>query len=309
LPLKCPVKSFETSFHEFLQQLLLNTGIDGEDQNIEDYKSIFHKLKSANFDELDFVRFIEEMQLGRKLTKKTTVAEAVVIDEFYNNDTSKKEDFGKTLVKRCRKVIFESKFIEYTILIGWCGFLALALFLEMGIIEAAGGSTIFIICLFLAKKKIGNNIPHFELNDKEWGEVQMEGKPDVNEMKTFDKPFIFERFSDTILIEEMKRPYIALLEDDGGSHLDVDIQDKHYIDSGIFIGRNKDLVNIHFLNQEVGKVHSEIWKEASKIYIKDLNSMNGTWLNGIRLKTDEALELKDGDIIIFAIRKCIFRNI
>ena len=336
LPLKNSDKSFEVSFHGFLQRLLLKTEIDGVDENIQDYKAIFHKLQDKNFDELDFIKFAEEMLLTRKLFKKTSIEEKDVMDEFYSNRVNTKEKFGKSINSfnkninsfnkninsEFKKLIFESKIIEYTVLIGWCGFLALALFLGMGIFEAAGGSLIFIIVLFLAKRTIGNNQPHLELNDKEWAEEigkdsetddkmndGINDEIDVKEMKTFEKPFILDYFSDTMLIEDMKRPFIALLEDSEGRILDEVDQDKHFIESGIFIGRNKDLVNMHFTDREIGKVHSEIWKESSKIYIKDLNSKNGTWLNGIRLKIDEPMELSDGDVIIFAMRKCIFRDI
>lgn len=336
LPLKNSDKSFEESFHGFLQRLLLKTEIDGQGENIQDYKAIFHKLQDKNFDELDFVRFAEEMLLTRKLFKKTSVEEKDVMDEFYSNGVKTKENFGesinsfnknitgfnKNITSGLKKLIFESKIIEYSVLIGWCGFLALALFMEMGIFEAAGGSIIFIIVLFLAKRTIGNKQPHLELNDKEWAdEMEIDGEVDdkindgindgidVKVMKTFEKPLVLDYFSDTMLIEDMKRPFIALLEDGEGRILDEVDQDKHFIESGIFIGRNKDLVNMHFTDQEIGKVHSEIWKESSKIYIKDLNSKNGTWLNGIRLKLDESMELCDGDVIIFAMRKCIFRDI
>ena len=325
LPLKNSDKHFEESFHGFLQKVLLKTDIDGNDENIQDYKTIFHKLQAKNFDELDFVRFAEEMLLTRKLFKKTSVEEKDVIDEFYSNRVSPKKNFEKSkngfnrnIINGFRKLIFETKIIEYSVLIGWCGFLALALFLEMGIYEAAGGSIIFIIVLSLAKRMIGNNQPHLELNDKEWAtEMEMddevgdkiEGKIHVKEIKTFENPLILDYFSDTMLMEDMKRPFIALLEDGEGLILDEVDQDKHFIDSGIFIGRNKDLVNMHFSDQEIGKVHSEIWKESSKIFIKDLNSKNGTWLNGIRLKADEPKELSNGDVVIFAIRKCIYRDI
>ena len=314
LPLKNSGKSFEVSFHGFLQGLLLKTEIDVVDENIQDYKAIFHKLQDKNFDELDFVRFAEEMLLTRKLLKKTSVEEKDVIDEFYSNGVNTRENsgksingFNKNIINRFRKLIFESKIIEYTVLIGWCGFLVLALFLGIGIFEAAGGSIIFIIVLFLAKKTIGNNQPQLELNDKDWAD-QMEINSEIDD-KTIEKPLILDYFSDTMLIEDMKRPFIALLEDVEGRVFDEVDQDKHFIESGIFIGRNKDLVSMHFTDQEIGKVHSEIWKESSKIYIKDLNSKNGTWLNGIRLKIDESMELSDGDVIIFAMRKCIFRDI
>lgn len=326
LPVKETGKVFRETFLGFLKSLLLKTEINNSTDNIQDYKEIFHRLQMKDFEESNFGRFIEELQMSRKLFKENTVEEESVIDEFYKKSDKTKGIQKIELMMKIRSALVNSKIPEYSLLVGWCGFLALVLFMKLGIKEAAGGSALFLIGLFLAKRSFNNQQIHNEMTDEEWAENDMKlnnkeeevlggnnapeiNNEDVKEMKTFEKPYLYDCFSDTILIEEFKRPYIVPNEDVEGVASEEGTQEKYFVEKGIFIGRNKDLVNIYLPDHEVGKVHSEIWKEGSKIFIKDLNSKNGTWLNGIRLEEDEALELKDGDTIHFAIKKFTFRDI
>ena len=59
-------------------------------------------------------------------------------------------------------------------------------------------------------------------------------------------------------------------------------------------GRNS-INDISLNNDYISRNHCKIFFKNNKYYIKDLNSQNGTFLNGILLKT--AAELKENDII------------
>ncbi len=61
------------------------------------------------------------------------------------------------------------------------------------------------------------------------------------------------------------------------------------------IGRGKDC-EIYFDDTFMSHQHSRIFKEKNVYFIEDLESTNGTLLNGKRL-TDEAIELFPGDRI------------
>lgn len=50
----------------------------------------------------------------------------------------------------------------------------------------------------------------------------------------------------------------------------------------------------------ISRVHSKFEKEGEKLYIMDLDSTNGTYLNHRKLKKDTRQELKNGDEIFFA---------
>ncbi len=72
------------------------------------------------------------------------------------------------------------------------------------------------------------------------------------------------------------------------------------------IGRHIENVNYIINNKAVGRTHAEIILKAEKYYLKDLNSKNGTKINGMKLEANKEYELKNEDIIIFADSKHIF---
>ncbi|KAI9292780.1 hypothetical protein K502DRAFT_294796 [Neoconidiobolus thromboides FSU 785] len=63
--------------------------------------------------------------------------------------------------------------------------------------------------------------------------------------------------------------------------------------------------NGYFDSKVLSRSHAEFWADGDKVYIKDVKSSNGTYLNGHRLSGDgqESLPklLFDGDIIEFGI--------
>ena len=75
---------------------------------------------------------------------------------------------------------------------------------------------------------------------------------------------------------------------------------KYSVDKdNIFIGRNLDWADIKILHFLVSRKHAEIIKKDSNLYIKDLNSKNGTYINGKRIASNEEVEVRKGSIIAF----------
>ncbi|CDS07607.1 hypothetical protein LRAMOSA01556 [Lichtheimia ramosa] len=64
-------------------------------------------------------------------------------------------------------------------------------------------------------------------------------------------------------------------------------------------------LNGYFDSKVLSRTHAEIWSEEGKVYIKDVKSSNGTFLNGQRLSNENeespAMELKPADQIEFGI--------
>ncbi|CAG8563884.1 11407_t:CDS:2, partial [Racocetra persica] len=96
--------------------------------------------------------------------------------------------------------------------------------------------------------------------------------------------------------------------------------------SPIKIGRainkltNPTETNGYYDSKVLSRVHAEIWLENGKIYIKDMKSSNGTFVNGQRINyivnEDEKVELKPSDIVEFGIdifndqdKKLLFRKV
>jgi hypothetical protein len=63
--------------------------------------------------------------------------------------------------------------------------------------------------------------------------------------------------------------------------------------------------NGYFDSKVLSRQHAEVWEEGGKIFIKDVKSSNGTFINGERLSPEglesEPYELKSDDIVEFGI--------
>ncbi|MCK9444203.1 MAG: FHA domain-containing protein [Tissierellaceae bacterium] len=82
--------------------------------------------------------------------------------------------------------------------------------------------------------------------------------------------------------------------------------DEHYIiDGDIKLGRqnNNDIV---IKDQYVSKEHFQIVEDEKEYYLEDLESVNGTYLNGDKLY--DIVKLKDGDIIRIGKIEFLFVN-
>ncbi len=83
------------------------------------------------------------------------------------------------------------------------------------------------------------------------------------------------------------------------------LNDKNYQNISItsfpfFIGKLKKNVDYCLEKEVVSRYHAKITMEEEKLYITDLNSTNGTFVNGQALQTYETLAIHDGDEIAFA---------
>ncbi|KAL0952714.1 hypothetical protein HGRIS_006949 [Hohenbuehelia grisea] len=60
--------------------------------------------------------------------------------------------------------------------------------------------------------------------------------------------------------------------------------------------------NGFFESKVLSRKHAEIWSEHGTIFIKDTKSLNGTYVNGVRLSLEQEEsaphELKNGDVLV-----------
>lgn len=66
------------------------------------------------------------------------------------------------------------------------------------------------------------------------------------------------------------------------------------------IGKKKDVVDGFIKARGISRLHGKISKENGIYYLTDLNSTNGTFLNGGRLEVNEKARIRSGDYIGFA---------
>lgn len=67
-----------------------------------------------------------------------------------------------------------------------------------------------------------------------------------------------------------------------------------------FIGSLKTKVDYAIKSQNVSRFHAKMEQEGEKFYLVDMNSTNGTYVNGERLEAGEKKEIVLGDAITFA---------
>jgi len=53
-------------------------------------------------------------------------------------------------------------------------------------------------------------------------------------------------------------------------------------------------------SQAVSRLHGRIRMEGKCFYLRDMNSRNGTWVNGRLLEGEQEVKLEEGDEIQFA---------
>ncbi len=70
--------------------------------------------------------------------------------------------------------------------------------------------------------------------------------------------------------------------------------------NNLIIGRNSELADAVITSMNIGKIHAEIILEGEKVYIRDLNSLNGTYINDARVQVYSLVEIKNGDKLMFA---------
>lgn len=72
------------------------------------------------------------------------------------------------------------------------------------------------------------------------------------------------------------------------------------------IGRLAGHVDYVLENKAVGKLHAELIIRNGSCYVKDLNSINGTYINNQRIESNKEIELKNNDSLLFANSEFIF---
>lgn len=73
------------------------------------------------------------------------------------------------------------------------------------------------------------------------------------------------------------------------------------------IGKDRERVNLYIKEHSVNRIHARLLEENGSIYIEDLHSTNGTYLNDLPLQPHDRVKIKRGDIILFGNAEFAFR--
>ena len=71
-------------------------------------------------------------------------------------------------------------------------------------------------------------------------------------------------------------------------------------EASFLIGKKRDLVDGCIESAAVSRIHARVERVGQEYYLVDLNSLNGTYVNGRMLETNERVRLCAGDTVCFA---------
>lgn len=104
-------------------------------------------------------------------------------------------------------------------------------------------------------------------------------------------------------IEDLTYTTKSYLESKGNK-----IEEKIFINKRNFIiGRKKENTDYYIPNKKISKLHLEFLDIEDELFIKDLNSTNGTYLNGVRIEPEKLTNIYDEDYIKIGDEEYIFR--
>lgn len=103
-----------------------------------------------------------------------------------------------------------------------------------------------------------------------------------------------QKAGETACLLKMHEPGL-FLRSEGGGCPDLRITEESFL-----IGKKRDAVDGWLKVRGISRIHCKISREDGCFYITDLNSTNGTFLNGGRLEVNEKAVLHPGDRVRFA---------
>ena len=72
------------------------------------------------------------------------------------------------------------------------------------------------------------------------------------------------------------------------------------------LGKMVEWSDIVLRDQSISRMHARIFEENGELYLQDLNSTNGSYINNLELESNEIVKLKIGDEITFGNLRYIY---
>ncbi len=121
------------------------------------------------------------------------------------------------------------------------------------------------------------------------------------------EPIWFNRFTRKERIKSKDKPTVGITKHPSSNSMLMDKSNpqkfyKLYFESNV-IGRD-DTSNVQIIENSISRKHCVIYKENATFKVKDLESKNGTWINGIQIR--ENAPIVNGDIIQLGEKEFIF---
>lgn len=129
-------------------------------------------------------------------------------------------------------------------------------------------------------------------------------KPEVWEDEFVVRPEEPVEDSRTQMIgENLIKRGVAYIHFEDNREPDVALTNSQYV-----LGKRKEYADLIVEDASVSRVHALIRREEDGYYLEDLNSLNGTFLNGTQLNLKEKVLLKPQDEIVVGTSRLVFRG-
>ena len=69
----------------------------------------------------------------------------------------------------------------------------------------------------------------------------------------------------------------------------------------VVLGTMADSCNYTLMARGISRMHAKLMEKADGLYLLDLNSTNGTYLNGEMIESGQDYKLEEGDMVAFAL--------
>ncbi|MDD3704643.1 MAG: DUF6382 domain-containing protein [Clostridiaceae bacterium] len=288
----------------FLINLVINTSNSEESTRDNYLQRILNSIKSDTFNLVDFNRFIIDLRNSGEpyeCEKNTVQQEAVAdMDTLCRSPKDKAHEYA-TKNKRIRSAILLQPVFLIVVAIVCLLMVSQQIY---DIISISGVVLIAAALDYLAVKKITANQDKREIIDNHHMESDNTGHREGCGHKRVFSSTELVRACDTIIISEASQNCYPYLESIGSHRIERIIIDKNKL----VIGRLASMAD-HIMHEDtIGKLHAEITICEGTYYIKDLNSKNGTFVNGIRVPGNKEFEIKENDIIKFSNYEYVFRQ-
>lgn len=272
--------NYECNNYDKLADFLLQK-VEQRNQVAVNLTYMFYKMIKVNTFSLEsFIEIIDKEKIVAESKKEVNeVIEEKYMDEieYSAKEEIKEEGLGKTLICFAVSLVFVAIYL----------FIRNSLYATYVLILAILLALLTVICLI---KYIVN---YLQIRNEEELEYCMQNAS-ADDYWNNDETVVFD--DRTVVFSEEKgnleKEHIISWKEKG-------IQKKYKITKyPVTIGKMKSEVDCCILDQSVSRIHAKIDKQNGKLFIKDMNSTNGTEVDGEKIAVGELMEIGEETSIL-----------
>ena len=136
---------------------------------------------------------------------------------------------------------------------------------------------------------------------KKSGEKEKKTQKEKQKKKKTSKEMPIEMYHTQKLYKNKDQPEGKMVYQGENQCEDIWIQGVEF-----FIGRNSGQADANIKTESISRLHARILKKEGEYYIEDLNSTNGTYLNGEKLEYHKSEKLNKNDMVQFGAEAYVF---